>query len=106
MRYRAALITTRAVNTASRLEGVNKYFGTRICISESTRAQVSDIAFRPINVIVPKGKEEPLGIYEPLDEDRANSPDPCRAHPFPTSLAKVSRRPIVRLNTSRSGVES
>ncbi|HXQ51663.1 MAG TPA: adenylate/guanylate cyclase domain-containing protein [Stellaceae bacterium] len=63
-----------AVNTASRLEGVNKYFGTRICVSEATRSQISDIVFRPIHVIVPKGKEEPLGIYEPIDETRANSP--------------------------------
>jgi hypothetical protein len=29
-----------------------------------------------------------------------------RNQPFPTSLAKVSRRPMVRLNTRRSGVES
>jgi adenylate cyclase len=62
------------VNTASRLEGVNKYFGTRMCISEATCAGVSGIPFRPIAVIVPKGREEPLGIYEPLDEERANSP--------------------------------
>ena len=63
-----------AVNTASRLEGVNKVFGTRICVSELTRSQVNDVAFRPIAVIVPKGKTEPLGIYEPLDEAQANSP--------------------------------
>jgi adenylate cyclase len=62
------------VNTASRLEGVNKVFGTRMCVSESTRVHITDIAFRPIAVIVPKGKTEPLGIYEPLDEARANSP--------------------------------
>ena len=62
------------VNTASRLEGVNKYFGTHICVSETTRSFVSDIPFRPIHVIVPKGREEALGIYEPLDEERAHSP--------------------------------
>jgi class 3 adenylate cyclase len=66
------------VNTASRLEGVNKYFGTRICISEMTRTQVSDIPFRPIHLIVPKGREEPLAIFEPLDEERANAPDTMR----------------------------
>jgi len=66
------------VNTASRLEGVNKYFGTRICISEMTRMQVTDIPFRPIHLIVPKGREEPLAIFEPLDEERANSPDTMR----------------------------
>ena len=63
-----------AVNTASRLEGVNKVFGTRMCVSEATRTQVNDVPFRPIAVIVPKGKTEPLGIFEPLDEERANSP--------------------------------
>jgi len=62
------------VNTASRLEGVNKVFGTRMCVSEATRLHVDDIPFRPIAVIVPKGKTEPLGIYEPLDEARATSP--------------------------------
>ena len=62
------------VNTASRLEGVNKYFGTHICVSETTRSFISDIPFRPIHVIVPKGREEALGIYEPLDEERAHSP--------------------------------
>ncbi|HUK61550.1 MAG TPA: adenylate/guanylate cyclase domain-containing protein [Stellaceae bacterium] len=61
------------VNTASRLEGVNKYFGTHICVSETTRLCVSDIPFRPIHVIVPKGREEALGIFEPLDEERAHS---------------------------------
>ncbi len=62
------------VNTASRLEGVNKYFGTHICVSETTRSCISDIPFRPIHVIVPKGREEALGIFEPLDEERAHSP--------------------------------
>jgi adenylate cyclase len=62
------------VNTASRLEGVNKYFGTHICVSETTRSYISDIPFRPIHVIVPKGREESLGIFEPLDEERAHSP--------------------------------
>jgi hypothetical protein len=32
--------------------------------------------------------------------------DGAGGHPFPTSLAKVSRRPMVRLNTRRSGAES
>jgi len=61
------------VNTASRLEGINKVFGTRICVSETTRAHVNDVPFRPIAVVVPKGKTEPLGIFEPLDEGRARS---------------------------------
>ena len=43
-------------------------------------------------------------------QDAANAtlPQPMRAdvNPSPTSLAKVSRSPMVRLNTGRSGVES
>jgi adenylate cyclase len=61
------------VNTASRLEGVNKYFGTRICVSETTRMHVTDVPFRPIGEIAVKGKEEMFEIFEPLDEARANS---------------------------------
>jgi class 3 adenylate cyclase len=61
------------VNTASRLEGVNKYFGTRICVSETTRTHVADVPFRPIGEIAVKGKAEMFEIFEPLDETRANS---------------------------------
>jgi adenylate cyclase len=62
------------VNTASRLEGVNKYFGTRICVSETTRGHVTDVIFRPIGEIAVKGKEEMFEIFEPLEKERANSP--------------------------------
>jgi adenylate cyclase len=61
------------VNTASRLEGVNKYFGTRICVSETTRTHVTDVVFRPIGEIAVKGKAEMFEIFEPLEEARANS---------------------------------
>lgn len=53
------------VNTASRLEGVNKYLGTRICIAEAAARQAPDIAMRPIARLVLKGKTEPIATYEP-----------------------------------------
>jgi adenylate cyclase len=59
------------VNTASRLEGLNKFFGTRICVSEVTRAQCNGLLFRPIGLVVVKGKTQALGINEPLSEERA-----------------------------------
>jgi class 3 adenylate cyclase len=62
-----------AVNTASRLEGLNKFFGTRICVSEVTRAHCDGLPFRPIGLVVVKGKTHALGINEPLSEERASA---------------------------------
>jgi adenylate cyclase len=55
------------VNLASRLEGVNKAYGTRILISEETRRLAADaIEARAIDSIRVMGKSEPVGIYELL----------------------------------------
>jgi adenylate cyclase len=62
-----------AVNTASRLEGLNKYFGTRICISGSTVRRCRQQSFRPLGSIVLKGKTEPIDVFEPLTGERARS---------------------------------
>jgi adenylate cyclase len=55
-----------AVNTAARLEGINKYFGTRLCVSGVTRAACTDIPFRPIISAIVKGKTTALDLWEPL----------------------------------------
>ncbi len=54
------------VNLASRLEGVNKYYGTSILISESTAtAQVTDkYLLRAIDFMKVKGKNLPIKIFE------------------------------------------
>ncbi|MGB8366702.1 MAG: CHASE2 domain-containing protein [Rhizomicrobium sp.] len=57
-----------AVNTASRLEGLNKYFGTHVCVSGETQAACPGIAFRPIGSVVLKGKTKPIQVWEPLRE--------------------------------------
>lgn len=55
------------VNLASRLEGLNKKFGTCIIISESTYQQSTGaIEARRIGRVRVKGREEPIGIFEPL----------------------------------------
>jgi len=54
-----------AVNLASRLEGINKQYGTEIIISESTFRQLPDsILVRELDDVRVKGKHEPSKIYE------------------------------------------
>jgi adenylate cyclase len=58
-----------AVNTASRLEGLNKHFGTRLSVSGVTRSLCADIRFRPTASVVLKGKTHAIEVWEPLPED-------------------------------------
>lgn len=54
-----------SVNLASRLEGVNKQFGTRIIISESTFEKArGSIETRELDLVRVKGKNIPVRIYE------------------------------------------
>ncbi len=56
------------VNLASRLEGVNKVFHTRVIISEYTYERVKDrFLCRQLDVIRVKGKTVPVKIYELID---------------------------------------
>lgn len=55
------------VNTASRLEGANKEYGTRILMSEETYLLVKDVAeTREIDLIRVLGKSNPVHIFELL----------------------------------------
>jgi adenylate cyclase len=54
-----------AVNLASRLEGANKAYRTRILISEFTRAGLGDaIETRELDLLRVKGRAEPVRVYE------------------------------------------
>jgi len=54
-----------AVNLASRLEGLNKLYGTRVLISQTTWKLVRDrMVGRPVDRVSVKGKAESIDIYE------------------------------------------
>jgi len=55
------------VNVAARLEGINKVFGTTICISDSIYDQVrTEILVRPLKRVQVKGRKSEFMIYELL----------------------------------------
>ncbi|MBU0935449.1 MAG: adenylate/guanylate cyclase domain-containing protein [Spirochaetes bacterium] len=58
-----------AVNLASRLEGANKFYGTYTMVSEFTYAAVRDrFRFRELDRIRVVGKNEPIRVYELIEE--------------------------------------
>lgn len=58
-----------AVNLGSRLEGINKEYGTRIIISEFTQSEVKDsFTSREVDWVRVKGKYKPVRIFELICE--------------------------------------
>lgn len=58
-----------AVNVAARIEGLNRYLGTELCVSESIRDANPDVPMRPVGYVLLKGKERPLRVYEPCETE-------------------------------------
>ncbi|WP_188612953.1 adenylate/guanylate cyclase domain-containing protein, partial [Chelatococcus reniformis] len=53
------------INLASRLEGINKTYGTAILVSQTTAARCGDaFAFRKVDTVQAKGRTESVTVYE------------------------------------------
>lgn len=78
------------VNVAARLEGMNKTFGTTICISDSVfNAVASEIVARPLRHVQVKGRKQEFMIYELVG--LANTDDPeLQAGPADQRLSKLT----------------
>ena len=64
-----------AVNVASRLEGVNKHYGTHVLASDATAAATGNaIAWREIDRVRVVGRSESIAILEPLSAQVALDP--------------------------------
>jgi adenylate cyclase len=76
------------VNTASRLEGLNKVLGTRVLVSAATLADTSELASRDLGTFLLRGKSTPLRVQELL---RADEPARCPpAAAFAAALEEVA----------------
>jgi adenylate cyclase len=58
------------LNTGSRLEGLNKAIGTRICVSGDIARKVSRHRCRPVGAFIVKGRHGATEVHEPINPDR------------------------------------
>jgi adenylate cyclase len=104
------------INTCSRLETVNKYLGTRICVSKETVDQCPGFIGRPIGTLVLKGKSKGIEIFEPLTPDEMDTPhiqdyltayklmaqnDPCARDAFAMLSNKYPSDGLTRFHLER-----
>jgi adenylate cyclase len=89
-----------SVNLSSRLEGLNKDYGTHIIVNETTYAAAANngFLFRELDLIRVKGKTQPVTIYELLGHasqpSEYGSPEDtaCRLAAFAHARALYSER--------------
>jgi class 3 adenylate cyclase/ABC-type nitrate/sulfonate/bicarbonate transport system substrate-binding protein len=80
------------VNVAARLEGINKQFGTTICISDSIFEQVrAEILARPLKRVQVKGRKTEFMIYELLALRASDDPE-LRVREEDEQLSKLTWR--------------
>ena len=54
-----------SINSAARLEALNKIFGSTICVGPIAAAKCTSILFRPLGITVLRGLNVPVQVYEP-----------------------------------------
>jgi adenylate cyclase len=82
------------VNTASRLEGANKPYGTRIMISAATKAAAgTKVLTRPLDYIKVKGKAEATPVFEIIGIQGEGQPlfGDAYVHAWSVALADYKR---------------
>ena len=93
------------VNLASRLEGVNKFYGSHIMASEATAAECTGtVEFRELDLVAVKGKEQAIRVFEVLGLTGELEPELIRRRQdFAQALGALSPGPLPR---SRGRVRS
>ena len=83
-----------AINTASRLESVNKHLGTRVCVSENTLSGCTGVVTRPVGRLVLKGKTEPLMVFQPLHNGLEVPGAPLDDPEYAAAYALLNQDPV------------
>jgi adenylate cyclase len=79
------------VNIAARLEGINKEFHTRICISHTVFKEAGErLCVRPIDDVTVKGRRSKVPIYELMGVYGADDPE-LEPDPETQRLCKMTR---------------
>ncbi len=81
------------VNLASRLEGLNKAYGTQILVSEAVRRDAGpEFAFRLVDVVAVKGKTQGVTVYELLGTEAAPRVPSDTARAYEAAFAAYRER--------------
>ena len=62
-----------SINSAARLEALNKVFGSTICVGPFAASQCTSTLFRPLGIAALRGLDVPVQVYEPWPPEA--SPD-------------------------------
>lgn len=58
-----------SINSAARLEGLNKRYGSTICVGPFAASRCTSMRFRPLGVTVLRGLDVPVEVFEPWPPD-------------------------------------
>jgi len=78
------------VNIASRIEGMNKMYGTQILVSEQTRLGAGNaFVFRPVDMVLAKGAQDPLEVHQLVGLAFAQDPKDAALVAPPALVARL-----------------
>jgi adenylate cyclase len=88
------------VNVASRLEGLNKEYGTRLCVSQTVFREAGErLWLRPLDIVAVKGRRAELEVYELMGAREAD--DEVAAPPEVQQLCTQSLAAFEHLRAGR-----